>query len=829
MKARVLVVVSVVAAFGVVGSPSLSSSAPADVSEGSASAPPPPRKPWEGPPRATGPLAEAQDTLAKGILAERVGAAVDDALRAGKLPGCVVVVGRRDRVLYEQAFGARALLPSRELMTVDTVFDLASLTKPLATATSLAVLVDRGAVALDDPLTKYVPELRTWRETVTLRQLLLHVGGLPAEIPIERYTHGRTDLLKRLRDMAPRPPGEKFVYGDLAYFLLEEVVRRVSGTTLPAFAREAIFEPLGMKDTTFLPPPELAARAAPTELRDGHYMRGEVHDPRAHALGGAAGHAGLFSTAKDLTAYAQMILGGGRRGDVRVLGPRTLGRMTAPHDVPGGIRALGWDVKSTYSGNRGDGLSRRSFGHGGYTGTALWIDPASDLFVLFLSNRVHPDGRGAVNPLIHTVGSVAAALFGRPELDVAPRAPAASSASVATVSPPHPPASPASPLVRTGIDVLRAEGFARLTGARVGLLVNDGARTRDGMRTLEAFRSAPNLQVVALFTPEHGLTADREGKLEGGTDPSTGLPLYSLYGKNLRPSSRSLAGIDVLVVDLQDAGTRFFTYVSTLRRVLEATAEEGVRIVVLDRPNPLGGSVIAGPVLESAFASFVNDHALPLRHGMTFGELALLLDAERHAGAALEVVPMEGWRRGATWDETGLPWVPPSPNLRTSGEVLLYPAVGLVEGTNVSVGRGTPTPFEILGAPWMEGDALAAALAAQRLPGVAFESTTFTPDAAPYRGEACRGVRLRLTEGPPAPGAAARAFDPVHLGLLLAQKLRELHGPRWKSEKLVELVGNRRITDGLLAGRPLAELEASLRPELDAFRAKRDKYLLYPE
>jgi uncharacterized protein YbbC (DUF1343 family) len=734
-------------------------------------------------------------------LASALDGAVEDAMAEGKMPGAVVVVGRHDRVLHRRAYGFRQVQPDQAPMTLDTLFDLASLTKPLATATSILVLAERGAIRLDDPLAKYVPECGGGGKTaITLRHLLLHVSGLPADTATDDFAHGRDEAIRHICDANLRAaPGVRSIYSDVGFILLEEVVRRVTSQELPAFASGAIFAPLGMRDTGFVPSEERRTRAAWTERVDGAWRVGVVHDPRAFRLGGVAGHAGLFSTADDLALYARAILGGGQVDGKRVLSARSVAAMAAPYDVPGGIRTLGWQVDSRW---RGEGLSPRAFGHFGFTGTAVWIDPDKDLFTVVLTNRVHPDGTGDAKPLVARINTLAAQAIGPPvgRTETCPGR---------------------ADQVRTGIDVLREERFERLRGAHVGLITNATGRARDGTSTLDLFASAPDVTLVALFTPEHGFGADRDGKIASGTDEGTGLPVYSLYGDTFTPSAESLAGIDTLVFDIQDVGTRFYTYASTMRRAMQAARDHDLRFVVLDRPNPIDGTDVAGPVLVPSGRSFVNYHALPVRHGMTVGELAYLFDADDHLGVALSVVPMRGWRRSSYGDETGLPWVNPSPNLHSVDEALLYPALGLLEGTNLSVGRGTDAPFERLGAPWVDGDALAAALAAEALPGVVFEAETFTPRADRYSGQSCNGVRVTVKD-------RAR-FEPVRTGLAIARALRRLNPNDWKFRKLDGLIGDAAVLQAIDVGAPLASIVDIYKVELAAFTSRREKYLLYGE
>jgi uncharacterized protein YbbC (DUF1343 family) len=729
---------------------------------------------------------------------EAIDAAVAEAIANQSLPGAVIVVGRHDRVIFRKAYGFRQVEPDRHPMTLDTVFDLASLTKPIATATSIMVLAERGAVGLDDPLVKYVPECdNRGKGAITLRHLLLHVAGLAADTPKDDFAHGRDEAIRHICSVSLRaPPGAASVYSDLGFMLLEEVVRRVTKRELPDFAHDEIFATLGMKDTEFMPPDALKERAAWTECVDGGWRAGVVHDPRAYLLGGVAGHAGLFSTGDDLALYARAILGAGQVDAKRFLAARTVANMIAPHDVPGGVRALGWSIENQW---RGEGLSPKAIGHFGFTGTALWIDPDKDLFSVVLTNRVHPDGKGDAKPLVARVNTLVAHAIG-------PAVGRVDACSDTTGE------------VLTGIDVLRAEQFERLRGRRVGLITNASGRARDGTSTVDLLANADGVKLVALFSPEHGLAANRTGRIADERDERTGLPIYSLYGDALAPRADSLSDIDTLVFDIQDVGTRFFTYASTMHRAMQAARDHDLHFFVLDRPNPINGIDVAGPVLVPS-RTFVNYHSIPIRHGMTLGELALLLNADDHLGVALSVVPMRGWRRSAYWDETGLRWVSPSPNLRSVDEALLYPALGLLEATNLSVGRGTDAPFERVGAPWINGDALAKALAADGLQGAAFEPETFEPTADRYAHQACRGVRVSVRE--------RSEFEPVRTGLAIARELRRLYPHEWEFTKLDRLLVHPEAMRAIDGGLPLGAIVETYQTELTAFAAKREKYLLY--
>lgn len=346
---------------------------------------------------------------------------VADALSKKQMPGCVVLIARHGQIVWLRAYGNRRVATAEkstgdarpsEPMTTDTVFDLASLTKPVATATSIMLLAEQGKLDLDDPVVKHWPEFgQAQKESITIRQLLTHQGGLIPDNDMADYADGPARSFERLAAAKPQhPPGTVFSYSDVGFIVLGEVVRRVSGNDLREFTAQHLFEPLRMRETGYLPGESLRSRAAPTEERGGHWIQGEVHDPRAFALGGVAGHAGLFSTAEDLAIYGQMILGHGEHAGVRVLQSATVATMLTPCEVPGGgLRALGWDVRTGYSSNRGEGFSDAAVGHGGFTGTALWIDPGLDLCVVFLSNRVHPNGKGNVNHLAGRIGTIAAA------------------------------------------------------------------------------------------------------------------------------------------------------------------------------------------------------------------------------------------------------------------------------------------------------------------------------------------------------------------------------------------------------------------------------------
>jgi uncharacterized protein YbbC (DUF1343 family) len=562
----------------------------------------------------------------------------------------------------------------------------------------------------------------------------------------------------------------------------------------------------------FNPPVALHPRIAPTErcsrfgypcsTPDGTWLRGVVHDPTARRMAGVAGHAGLFSTAADLARFCRMLLNGGTLDDVRILSPLAVARMTR-QSTPAGernVRGLGWDMDSSFSSNRGDLLPLGSFGHTGFTGTSIWIDPQTSTWVVFLSNRVHPDGKGDVTPLRGRVASVAAAaLLPATEAVETPVGEARR--------------------VHTGIDVLRGEDFARLSGRRVGLLTNHTGLARDGVSTIDLLHAAPNLTLVALFSPEHGIRGILDAKVPSSVDERTGLTIHSLYGETRRPTADMLQDIDTMVVDLQDIGSRFYTYMSSLAYVMEAAAPRGIDVVILDRPNPINGSHVEGPVQDAGVDGFTGYFPMPVRHGLTLGELARLFNSERAIGARLHVVEMRGWARDAWWDNTGLTWVNPSPNMRNIWQATMYPGIGAIEFANISVGRGTDGPFQYVGAPWVNGQMLAETLNEARLPGVRFYPVTFTPTASKYAGEICGGVYIVVTD--------RLSVRPVRVGLELVAALARLFPGQLELGRTAILFGAAQQLARAMAGEQTEAIAREWVEGESTWRALRDRYLLY--
>ena len=735
---------------------------------------------------------------------ETIQGLVETAILEEKMPGCVICVGRHDRILHLKAYGNRALKPKTEPMTVDTVFDMASITKPVATGSSIMKLVEMGKLRINDKVVDILPEFNSKeKDKLTVLDLLVHRSGLIPDNALADYQNGVEKSWERICDLPLTAPiGTAFKYSDVNFIVLGKIVEKLSGQDLNAFSRKNIFEPIGMQESGFLPGENLRKRAAPTEQRDGAWIQGEVHDPRAHLMNGIAGHAGLFSTANDMALYAQMFLRMGKAvkadgSSVQVFAPTTLQLMSQGVPVPGGIRGLSWDKRTGFSTNKGDLLSESAVGHGGFTGTVLWMDPAQDLFFVFLSNRVHPNGKGLVNPLAGKILNVVASNLAE-----------------------MPIAEPTTYSTLTGLDVLQRDRFRALDGANVGLITNHTGRSRSGASAVELFASAKNLELKALFSPEHGFEGKLDiAKVNDSRDSKTGLKIYSLYGETRKPTAAMLSEIDTVVFDIQDIGTRFYTYISTMGEALKAAAENKKRFVILDRPNPINGVDVAGPMLDDNSESFVTYHKLPVRHGMTVGEIAMMLREELKLDVQLDVIRCEGWSRSQWWDSTGLLWINPSPNMRSMKQALIYPGVGLLEMTNVSVGRGTDTPFEWVGAPWIDNLKLSNWLNEQQLPGVAFVPVEFTPSSSKFEKQLCKGIQIDVLD--------RSKFQTVRTGLTIALGLRMLHADTWETKNLNRLLGCKAMEQAILEGNGWIDLQAIYLSGIADFMKRREPHLLY--
>ena len=747
-------------------------------------------------------------------------AAIERAIAEHDCPGAVLWV-ERNRTAYHKAYGKRALVPAEEPMSEDTIFDAASLTKVVACTPAVMLLVERGKLKLDERVQAYLPEFQgDGKEAITLRQLLTHTSGLRPDISTQPPWSGYDTAIRMACAEKPvTPPGAAFRYSDINFFLLGEVVQRVSGMKLNEFLAREIYQPLKMRDTGYLPPASKLPRIAPTEKAGDKILRGLVHDPTARYMGGVAGHAGLFTTAADLARYARMMLNRGELDGVRLFKPETVKLMTGVQ-TPEKIfarRGLGWDLDSGYSRPRGKIFPLGSYGHTGFTGTALWIDPFSQTFWIFLSNRVHPDGKGSVLALEGALANLVAQAVTGFNFSYVPGSLPSRSGEESLSAPARNSVSSKTVQVLNGIDVLVKQKFAPLKGLRVGLVTNQTGHDRERTPTIDLLNNAPAVQLKVLFGPEHGIRGALDEKVNDSTDEKTGLPIYSLYGARSAPDPEQLKDLDALVFDIQDIGCRFYTYIATMGNCLEAAGKAGLKFLVLDRVDPINGAGVEGPVYrgESSFTAF---HSIPLRCGMTVGELARMFDAERDFHADLTVIPVEGWTRPLWFDQTGLPWTNPSPNMRNLTEAILYPGVGLLESA-VSVGRGTDTPFEVVGAPYIDDAWLAWELNRAGLPGARFVPIRFTPRASVFQDQPCGGVYLAVTD--------RDALNAVDVGLTLALTLQRLYPDDFALEKVEHLLQHEPTIGAIKAGKTLTEIKALWAGDLDEFKKRREKFLIY--
>ncbi len=835
------------------------------------------------------PLAAPQTVGMSAEKLNQIDALVAKDIADKKLPGAVVLVGHKGKIVFRKAYGNRALVPAIEKMTVDTIFDVASLTKPIATATSVMILVERGQIRLNDTIGKFIPEIADEAvKKVTIQQLMTHVSGFAPDFDLHEKWTGRDGMLAALyKEKLRNPAGTRFVYSDIGFIVLGEIVERVSRMGLSFFFNQNIYQktkgnsyqktegktffspieyntwdyPVGFyafdvehnvtfdvlfrkQHSTDIAPTEnikgqnnyLGSKFEGDEKTGNQMLRGQVHDPTAFRMNGIAGHAGLFSTGDDLARYCQMLLNGGTLDGKRILSAATVARMTAPIVVgeDGATRGLGWDMNTGFSSNRGELFPLGSFGHTGFTGTSVWIDRVSQTFVVFLSNRVHPDGKGDVTALRAKVATVAASAIEDTPIELTRLAEDIYSSQVAAqipkfkeqvenakkLSAANTEKRTANQAVLNGIDVLERDKFKQLENLKIGLVTNHTGRNLSGVQTIDVLKNAPNVRLVALFAPEHGIRGalDEEG-IRDSKDEKTGLPVYSLYGETRRPKQEQLKDLDAIVYDIQDIGVRFYTYEATLLNVLEEAAKAGKPVFVLDRPNPINGETVEGAIADADKLSFVVSHTVPVRHGLTIGELAGMMNAEKKIGADLRVIKMENWRRSMWFDQTAQTWTNPSPNMRSLTEATLYPGIGLLETTNVSVGRGTDTPFEVVGAPWLDGQKLAAYLNARNLAGVRFIPVKFKPNASVFKDTDIGGVNILITN--------RERFQSVKTGMEIAAALRKLYPNDWQAEKFNRLLANGAAFERVKQFAAPEDIEKAWQTDLSAFSTRRASFLLY--
>ena len=1005
---------------------------------------------------------QAQPTTNTAYDFTSVSTLIDAAIAEHKLPGAVVLIGHNEKVVFEKAYGLRKLpgepgldgKPSAaEPMTLDTIFDMASLTKVIVTTTTTLQLYEQGKLDLDAPVSKYLPEFasttgdpttisagtpnpvtpptavipaegrnlrgsldaaKSWKSQITIRQLLTHYSGLPEDVSLKDdwglKSPDKAEGIRRAMASIPYGlPGVTFKYSDINFITLGLLVEKVSGQQLDDYARAHVFEPLGMMSTRYHPfdktcgpvvrdgaaiqpgpkpvgrigvvclPPTWSPLAtipstAPTAHDNegtaltnpdyDHLLRGTVHDPTTRRMGGVAGHAGLFSTAEDMSKFCQALLDKLLHNTGSFpLKQSTLQLATSPQApatavatatifTPDGQttkgvaqRGLGWDINSPYSRPRGEifPITTKehpgSFGHTGFTGTSLWLDPTSNTYVILLANAIHPRGNPPISTLRGAVATAAAKALGLSSPSSLPPSPALLSfrseaeesafpATPASTFPPknavilsaanaasgvnksgpsptfstrpdprsspaqapssaphlrdglivtkvgigeadpstsaHPstnlqatrlvafqiqnPAtgpgtkSPAYPPTLTGIDVLEQTHFAALKSLakarpiRIALLTNQSGLDSHGNRTIDILLHAdPQIRLVKLFTPEHGLSAKQDTEnLKTETDATTQLPVISLYGAkpaDRHPKPEDLKDLDAVVIDLQDMGVRFWTYEAVLGYFLEANQCGGPDLFVLDRPDPIGGLAVQGNLSETR--NYNAYMPLPIRHGLTYGELAQYFEGQMPPACDMDprppgekrltVIPMQNWHRAEFFSDTHLPFTPPSPNMKTLAATILYPGVGLIDQTNISVGRGTGTPYENIGAPYIDAKELAAYLTARHIPGITFAPTTLaiaeTIEKYPGHGQTIPAIHFTVTD--------RTALDTPELGIELISALHHLYPTQFQLEKVATLLANPETLAALESGTDPRDIAASWTASLAAFRAAAAPYLMY--
>ena len=764
------------------------------------------------------------------------------ALKAHTVPGAVVFVGHDGHVVFHKAYGNRFTIPAPSAMTEDTIFDMASLTKVIATTTAVMQLYQQGRFRLNDPLSKYLPEFAAnGKEDITIRQIMTHYSGLPPDLDLSYPWTGKQTAYDMAFAVKPeRPPGTAFRYSDINFIMMGALVEKLSGMTLDAYTAKYVFAPMGMDHTRFLPPDSWRADIAPTQYDEDHHMlQGVVNDPTSRRMGGVAGHAGLFSTANDLSIFAQNLLDllAGRLSKFP-LNRVTAEKMTTPQNPATAValRGLGWDLESPFSGNRGELFPVGSFGHTGWTGTDIWMDPWSDSYVIFLSNRNYPDRRPNTIPVEGELANAAAQAL---DIQIPESGREISRLTGYNESLTDMRRWPSrNGTVETGIDVLEQENFAPLAELkkkhgghlRVGILSNQTGLDSHGRRTIDVlFHDAPakvpGLKVTTLFSPEHGITGKMDTTdISGSTDKATGLPVVSMYGATAaerHPPIKKLRHLDAVVIDLRDAGVRFYTYETAVAYFLQAAAHTGTDIVILDRPDPINGSFVQGPVSDVGHSSYTGFMPLPVRHGMTMGELARYFNGEGHLGASLTVIAMKGWQRGDWYDSTSLLWVNPSPNLRNLNEATLYPGLGMIESSNISVGRGTDTPFAWIGAPWIDATQFAAALNRRMIPGIRFVPVEFTPQAPyPYAGQVCNGVQFVITN--------RNELNVPEMGIEIASMLNKMYPTQYHLDAIARLLANQATLKALQDHEDPESIADTWRDSVEQFMERRKAYLIYP-
>ncbi len=723
------------------------------------------------------------------------------AIEGRAFPGCTFQVGSEDQPLWTAAFGHHDY-SGRTPVTLDAIYDLASVTKVAGTTAVFMRLVALEKVRLDDPVSRWIPEFvadiddpqqRAQRQRVTVEQLLTHSSGLGPWRPFYREVDSYAELIAAACQVPlVAEPGESHRYSDIGLMIAGEVAARAGGRSLPELERELVFDPLEMSDTWRCPPAELLPRIPPTEedADSGEFVHGVVHDENARAGEGRTGHAGLFSTAKDLGKLAAELLRAAQ-GRSCLFPRQVVDQFFEPRRVGNTQRAVGWNIVPDSGG--------QILSHTGFTGTSLQLDLRRQRYIVLLSNRVHPTRDN------QQIGRVRREFRAAVERQFA--------------SIPSPPA----------IERQFTELLQTLEGKRVGLLTNHSSVDAEFRFLADRLHASPQVTLVCFFAPEHGLRGDRQAgqKVEDYEDDATGLPVYSLYSQRRIPTPEQLAEIDVLLCDLQDVGARFYTFVWTVVSAMEAASLENTQVVIFDRPNPIGLAHVEGAPtrLNAGLIGPIwsgQPFGVPTRHGMTVGEIATLVnEAWATNRADLTVVRVPDYTRSTRFVDTGYPWVMPSPNMPTLDTATVYPGTCIFEGTNLSEGRGTTRPFELIGAPFVQPHHVAAHLNDAGLPGVRFREAWFTPTFDDHAGQLCGGVQVHVTD--------PDTFQPVRTGLVMLKAFCELY----PEQVTVTSFASRLMGIPDLHRRIRTESVESLiddwQADLLEFQQLRQPHLLYPE
>ncbi len=720
---------------------------------------------------------------------------LDAAIRDSGSPGAVAYVGDRDRTYLYEAAGARQMIPHVLPAERDTVYDLASLTKVIATTTALMFLYESGDVELDRPVSHYLPIPAF--QVFTVRHCLTHSAGLVAGLPYYEDASSIDEMLQRYASLPLKwEPGTRWLYSDVGFMILGRIVELVSADSLDAVCRRSIFAPLGMKDTAFNPDAALAARCAATENCPwrGKVMVGEVHDQNAFAVGGVAGQAGLFSTASDIALFCRALLGG------KILKESTLAEMTRVPQIPAWPwQGLGWQIDPWSTKKWGFLPSRAAMGHVGWTGTSLWIDWDSGLFAILLGNTCHPTASTRNNEdFRRTFYTGVSRIFYRDTTNA-----------------------------HSGLDRLMREDFAELRGQRVALLTHHAAVDQLGRHILDVFALAPDVHLEVIYSPEHGLRGQAEAGAPVASEAGD-TDVVSLYGDRKAPSVKELGGVDWFVIDMQDVGSRYYTYAATMKECLAVCAEAGVPVLVLDRPNPIGGDILEGPIAANT-GSQVCWGAVPIRHGLTMGEIALHFQKTLFAKTKLRVSvsALDNWTPDRLFSQCTLPWRPPSPNIPTPETALLYAGQCLFEGTNLNEGRGTETPFHVVGAPWLKVAEVIALVPPEARAGCELEAIEYTPVTIPgkatsprFQEEPCSGIRIRLVQ--------PHAFRPITLAVALLQAILTRHPREFAWERSFDiLAGSEALRSQIERGDAALQIVRTFAGPLETFDRERPK--LYRE